>query len=142
MSDVYQAALLAHAKNPHGAGSVPRGTEDAEALNSACGDEIRVRLAWTPEGTLEKLVHEVHGCAVSLAAASLVAQRLEGRTPTEIAAMGSAFAARLGRTGFEEAWGEFQAFNGIEKYPARMHCAGLIWKAVAQALAKGPGDKK
>ena len=141
MSDVYQAALLAHAKKPHGAGSVPRGTEDAEAFNSACGDEIRVRLAWTPEGTLEKLVHEVQGCAVSVAAASLVAQRLEGRTRAEIEAMASAFAARLGRTGFEEAWGDFQAFNGIEKYPARMHCAALVWKAVAQALATGAKEK-
>ena len=45
MNDVYQAALLAHAKNPYGAGAVPRGTEDAEALNSGCGDEIRGQ--WT-----------------------------------------------------------------------------------------------
>ena len=55
MSALYQAALLAHAKNPHGAGSVPRGTEDGEALNTACGDEIRVALSWTPEGALERL---------------------------------------------------------------------------------------
>ncbi len=142
MNDIYQARLLAHAKKPHGAGSVPRGTEDAEALNTACGDEIRLKLHWTPEGGLERMVHELHGCAVSTAAASMAAKSLEGKTRAEIAAMASAFAARLGRAGFEEQWGDFQAFNGIEKFPARIHCAMLVWKALEQALAKNPGGRK
>lgn len=141
MSDLYQKVLLAHAKQPHGAGPVPRGTEDGEALNTGCGDEIRVVLAWTPDGTLAKLTHELHGCAVSAAAASMVAQRLEGKTRAEITAISAAFAARIGRAGFEEAWGDFQAFNGIERFPARIHCAKLVWLAVEQALAKGAGRK-
>ncbi|MGD9612196.1 MAG: iron-sulfur cluster assembly scaffold protein [Kiritimatiellia bacterium] len=136
MNDIYQAALLAHAKNPHGAGHVPRGSEDAEALNSGCGDEIRVKLAWTPEGGLERLVYEIHGCAVSTAAASMAARRLAGKTPAEIEATAAAFAARLGQTGFEEEWGDFRAFNGIENYPARLHCARLVWQALEKALAK------
>jgi nitrogen fixation protein NifU and related proteins len=135
MSDLYQAKLLAHAKAPHGAGSVPRGTEDAEALNPGCGDEIRVKLAWTPDGTLETLVHELRGCAVSVAAASMASRRLEGKTRAEMATMAAAFAARIGGAGFEEAWGDFQAFNGIERYPARIHCAKLVWQAVERALA-------
>lgn len=137
--NLYQAVLLAHAKQPHGAGKVPRGTESGEAFNSACGDEIRVALAWTPDGTLAKLTHELHGCAVSAAAASLVARRLEGLTRAEIATAAAAYAARLGRTGFEEAWGDFQALNGIERFPARIHCAMLVWRAVEQALAKERG---
>ena len=140
MSNLYPEILLAHAKNPHGAGSVPRGMEDAEAINSGCGDEIRVKLHWTPDGTLGRLTHELHGCAVSAAAASMAAKRLEGKTLAEIGTMAQAFAARLGRAGFEDAWGDFQAFNGIEKYPARIHCAALVWRAVERALAKSrPG---
>lgn len=135
MNDIYQKVLLAHAKNPYGAGSVPPGAEDAEALNSGCGDEIRVQLVWTPGGGLERLVYEIHGCAVSTAAASMAARRLEGKTPDEIAATAAAFAVRLGRSGFEEEWGDFQAFNGIEKYPARRHCAMLVWQALEKALA-------
>ena len=142
MNPLYPAILLAHAKHPHGAGTVPRGTEDAEALNTTCGDEIRVKLAWTPGGGLEKLTYELHGCAVSAAAASMAAQRLEGMTPAEIAALAAAFAARLGQEGFAKEWGDFQAFNGIEAYPARSRCARLVWEAVAQALAKtGPGGR-
>ena len=141
MTQLYQAILLAHAKNPHGAGVVPRGTEDAEAFKSACGDEIRVKLAWTPEGGLARLTYELHGCAVSAAAASLAAQRLEGKTPTEIEAMAAAFDARIGRAGFEDDWGDFRAFNGIERYPARIHCAQLVWRAVRQALEKKRMEK-
>ena len=141
MNDIYQAALLAHAKNPHGAGRVPRGTEDAEALNSACGDEIRVKLSWTPGGGLERMTYELHGCAVSAAAASMAARRLEGKTPEEIETMAAAFAARLGQAGFERQWGDFQAFNGIEKFPARIHCARLVWRALEAALAKRRTEK-
>lgn len=137
MSNLYSDVLLAHAKNPYGAGRVPRGTEDAEAFNPGCGDEIRVKLRWTPDGALERLTHELHGCAVSAAAASMAAKRLEGKTRAEIEAIAQAFAARIGRAGFEEAWGDFRAFNGIEKYPARIHCASLAWQAVERALAKG-----
>lgn len=136
MSGLYQDVLLAHAKRPHGAGKVPRGTEDAEAINSSCGDEIRIRLSWTPEGALAGLTYELHGCAVSVASASMTARRLEGRTRKEMATMAAAFRSRLGRTGFEAAWGDFRAFNGIEQYPARVHCALLIWRAVELALAK------
>ena len=139
MSGIYQAVLLAHAKQPHGAGRVPLGTEDAEAVNPACGDEIRVKLEWTPDGALTRLTHAVHGCAVSLAAASMAAQRLEGKTRGEITTISAAFRDRLGKRGFEEEWGDFQAFNGIEKFPARIRCALLAWEAVAQALAKGAG---
>ena len=136
MNDIYQAVLLAHAKNPHGAGRVQRGTEDAEALNAACGDEIRVKLSWTSGGGLERMTYEIHGCAVSVASASMAARRLAGKTPEEIATMAAAFAARLGHAGFEEEWGDFQAFNGIEKFPARVHCARLVWHALESALAK------
>lgn len=139
MSDLYQAALLAHAKKPHGAGRVPPGTEDAEAFNAACGDEIRVKLSWTPAGGLERMTHELHGCAVSAASASMAAKRLEGKTRAEIATLAAAFATRIGKAGFEEAWGDFQAFNGIEAYPARVHCAMLVWQALEKALAGRAG---
>ena len=85
---------------------------------------------------MERMAYEIHGCAVSVASASMAARRLAGKTPEEIATMAVAFAARLGHAGFEEEWGDFQAFNGIEKYPARIHCARLVWHALESALAK------
>lgn len=140
MSTLYQAALLAHAKNPYGAARIPPGAEDGEASNPACGDEIRVKLAWSHGGTLERLTYELHGCAVSAASASMAARRLEGRTRGEMETMIAAFNSRLGREGFEEAWGDFRSFNEIARYPARIHCARLVWRAVEQALAKLQGS--
>lgn len=136
---LYQRIMLEHARNPHGAGKVPRGTEDGEALNSACGDDIRIALQWGADGRLEKMTHELQGCAVSKASASLASQKLAGLTAAEIREVAAGFHARLGQTGFEKEWGDFQMFNGIEKFPARIHCARLVWQAVAQALAKREG---
>jgi cysteine desulfurase / selenocysteine lyase len=138
MNDLYQAALLAHAKNPHGAGKVPRGTEDAEALNSGCGDEIRVKLTGRRTAAWRRL--------------TLRAPRLRGEHGGGLDGRGGwrarrrrdrhgrgGVAARLGQTGFEEEWGDFQALNGIERFPARIHCARLVWQALEKALAKKRG---
>ncbi|NLB66281.1 MAG: iron-sulfur cluster assembly scaffold protein [Lentisphaerae bacterium] len=141
MSELYQATLLAHAKQPYGAGSVPRGTEDAEAFHAGCGDEIRVKLEWTAEGRLAGLVHELHGCAVSLAVASMAAQCLEGLNRAEIGQRTEDFMSRLGQAGFDESWGDFQALNGLERYPVRLHCARLVWRAVKLALDGGEGSR-
>ncbi|MDR0994155.1 MAG: SUF system NifU family Fe-S cluster assembly protein [Verrucomicrobiota bacterium] len=134
MKNLYQAALMDHARNPVGVGSVPRGTEDAEAFNSACGDEIRLRLHWREDGRLERLIYELHGCAVSRASASMAAVRLAGKTCQEIRALREAFESRIGKEGFDAAWGDAQAFNGIEQYPSRIHCARLVWQAIGKAL--------
>ncbi len=134
MTQLYQEVLLKHSRNPYGATPLPPGKEDGEALNTGCGDEIRVAMTWSEDHCLERMTYELHGCAVSMAAASMVAQRLEGKTPTEIATMRKAFTARIGQTGFEEEWGDFQVFNGIERYPARIHCAMLVWQAIDKAL--------
>lgn len=139
MSNLYQAALLAHAKQPYGAVQLPEGSEDAEALNTGCGDEIRIQMKWTPDGCLKQLTYELHGCAVSMAAASMVAKRLEGRNRAEVSSMASAFKARIGKKGFEDEWDDFQAFNGIEQFPARIHCAMLVWQAVDKALSLPEG---
>lgn len=135
MNGIYQQKLLAQARAPVGAGVVPPGTEDAEVFNSACGDEIRVKLRWTPEGALAGMTHETHGCAVCQASASLAVPRLLGKTAAENAGLAAAFYARLGQRGFEDEWGDFQMFNGLEKYPARLACARLVWLAVERALA-------
>ena len=69
------------------------------------------------------------------ASASLAVPRLLGKTAAEIAGLAAAFYARLGQRGFEDEWGDFQMFNGLEKYPARLACARLVWLAVERALA-------
>ncbi len=131
---LYQAQLMAHAKNPYGAAAVPRGTETAEAFNPACGDDIRLALDWTPDEVLRRLAYDIRGCAVSRASASMTAQLLEGKTRAEIKTLQQDFTARLGHDGFDSTWGDFQAFNGIERYPARIHCAALVWQALEKAL--------
>lgn len=142
MNDIYSTHLLAHAKHPFGAGKIPRGSEDAEAFHSGCGDEIRVKCTWQPNGVLESLVFEIHGCAVSTAVASMTAQRVCGKTADAIQAMSTDFLARLGHDGFDASWGDFQALNGLEKFPARLHCARLIWCALEQVLQKRKRDNE
>jgi nitrogen fixation NifU-like protein len=129
----YAEALLREARAPAGAGKVPRGTEDAAGENESCGDEIRVRLAWSPEGKLAEMVHETHGCALCRASAGMAARLLAGKDRGEALAVADDVLERMGKTGFA-ADSPLSAFNGVEAFPSRVACAKLAWETVRKAI--------
>lgn len=132
---LYQEALMAHQRRKSGAGVVPREDMDAEAVNPACGDEVRIRLTGQ-NGAIHHLVWQMNGCAVAMASASLLSERLSGLSVESARHLVQDFLARVGRSGFDSSWGDFQLWNGIDKYPSRIRCVCLIGQAVEEALSK------
>lgn len=107
---------------------------DAMAYNPVCGDEIRVRMVWHEDGTVERMEHLTRGCAVCKASASLAAGAIEGKTREEVRALGETFEKCLVVGDFEVLGGDFRLLDGIHAYPSRLHCARLPWTAVRRAL--------
>lgn len=131
--------LAALARSGVGAATIAAGEADAEADNSLCGDEIRIRLVWNErdgEPVLERLEHATRGCAVCRASASLATVATVGKTRTELLALADTFNACLGRGDFSALGGDFRVFDGISSFPARRHCARLPWTALRRALVQ------
>lgn len=80
--DVYRENILDHSANPRRFGELPDATWSHRELNPSCGDDFTFQ-ARIEEGRLVDIRFSGTGCAVSKAAASMLAERMHGTTVAE-----------------------------------------------------------
>ena len=86
--DMYQENILDHYDNPYHRGALEAPTLDYRDLNPLCGDEVRVQGRVDESGCLVEAYFDGEGCVISLAAASILIEAVEGKTLAEIKTMG------------------------------------------------------
>jgi nitrogen fixation NifU-like protein len=77
MAALYSEVLLDHYRNPRNYGSLPSPDVTREIFNPLCGDRIRIELA-IRDGRIEAARFVGDGCAISIAAASLLTELIIG----------------------------------------------------------------
>jgi nitrogen fixation NifU-like protein len=116
---LYRDEILDHYfASPH-RGHLESPDLSAELDNPLCGDRIRLELGLEPEGRTGRVRFDGHGCAISQAAASMLAEHLEGRPVAEARQFSADDMVRL---------------LGIPLTPARLKCGLLAWRALQRAL--------
>ena len=138
LRDLYQEVILDHSRNPRNHGEIPPPCLHAHGDNPSCGDEIDVWLRLSEDGqNIEDLKFTGQGCAISQASASMMTQKIKGKSKTQAAAMREDFRRVVmgdGAPADEDALGELILLEGVQKFPQRVKCAMLAWRAVEQAL--------
>ncbi|MDP1588096.1 MAG: SUF system NifU family Fe-S cluster assembly protein [Prosthecobacter sp.] len=138
LRDLYQQVILDHSKNPRNRGEIPPPCLHAHGDNPSCGDEIDVWLRLSEDGqNIDDLKFTGQGCAISQASASMMTQKIKGKSRTQAAAMREDFRRVVmgdGAPADEDALGELILLEGVQKFPQRVKCAMLAWRAVEQAL--------
>jgi nitrogen fixation protein NifU and related proteins len=138
LRDLYQQVILDHSRNPRNHGEIPPPCLHAHGDNPSCGDEIDVWLRLSEDGqNIEDLKFTGQGCAISQASASMMTQKIKGKSKTQAAAMREDFRRVVmgdGAPSDEDALGELILLEGVQKFPQRVKCAMLAWRAVEQAL--------
>ena len=135
-ADLYQEVVLDHSKRPRNFGPLPDATASAKGDNPSCGDEIEVALQVTPEG-IATLKFTGQGCAICMASASLMTLKVRGQQPAAALDMANAFRHMLTapeETEPPENFGDLQVFSAVRRFPQRVKCATLAWRALEQAL--------
>jgi nitrogen fixation protein NifU and related proteins len=117
--DMYQEVILQHYRTPHHFGPLAGANREGEESNPLCGDHITVRLKVGDRGQIEGVGFEGDGCAISVASASMLSDRLLGITVEE--------AGRLTR---DDVLGQL----GIPLSPVRIKCALTGFAALGKAL--------
>jgi len=79
---LYQDLILDHYRNPRNAGTLPHPTGSADAINLSCGDKLHMDIALKNDKILD-IRFSGSGCAISLAAASLLTEHVKGKTAHE-----------------------------------------------------------
>ncbi|MCI0337627.1 MAG: iron-sulfur cluster assembly scaffold protein [Acidobacteria bacterium] len=77
MAALYSDVLLDHFRNPRNYGSLPSANMTYEDVNPLCGDRIRIELEINA-GHIKAARFIGDGCAISIAAASLLTELIVG----------------------------------------------------------------
>jgi nitrogen fixation protein NifU and related proteins len=138
IDELYQTIILDHSKRPRNFGELPPPAVKGAGYNPACGDEVVVFVARSPEGKIERAQFVGQACAICMASASLMTTRLKGKTTAEALNLKQAFIDFLTKDASPaEGLGNLQAFGGVKKFPQRLKCATLGWHALETALSSG-----
>ena len=140
--ELYQEVILDHSRRPRNFGDLADAAVLVHGDNPACGDEIHLGVKFGTGGELQDIKFTGHGCAISQASASLMTMKLRGKNRAEVREMLQAFHNLVTDETSEapKSLGDLQAMRGVRKFPQRVKCAMLAWRAVEQALEQGAGE--
>jgi nitrogen fixation NifU-like protein len=130
---LYQQLIVEHAKHPHHAGTLAAATHSATLDNPMCGDVVTVSLV-IAHGAIADVGHASHGCALSIAAASMLADQLAGKTLAEATQFIAAFEQLVADGHCDLDLAELRAFAGVHDVRSRRGCATLAARAIGRAL--------
>jgi nitrogen fixation NifU-like protein len=133
LTELYQSVILENNRRPRNFRKLPTANRSAAGNNPVCGDEITVYLR-LEEGRIADISFEGAGCAISQASASIMTQRLKGKTVAEAEALFARFKAIVTQGTPDEDDLDLSAFAGVHQFPARIKCATLGWHAAINAI--------
>jgi len=137
LDDLYQEIILDHNRHPANFRPMPDAHRTVEADNPLCGDQLTLFLK-LDGGRIADISFQGNGCAISVASASLLTERLTGATVAEAEALFETMHAVLTdapRAADDDTdLGSLAALAGGRRYPMRVKCATLSWHALKAAL--------
>ena len=142
LEELYQEVILDHSRRPRNFGTLPHADVLVHGDNPACGDEIHLGVHFSPDGKLAEIKFSGQGCAISQASASMMTMKLKGKTRAEATELSRSFhdLVTTDNTVTSKQLGDLQLLQGVRKFPQRVKCAMLAWRAVEQALAQTAGE--
>jgi len=117
-SDLYQQHILDHYKRPRNFGEAGDGAVCSKGSNPSCGDELTFCIE-TDENIVKKVTFTGQGCAISLAAASMLTEKLTNASLVQV--------QRITEV-------DMYAMLGVTVSSGREKCALLAYRALMDVL--------
>ncbi|MCL6562368.1 MAG: SUF system NifU family Fe-S cluster assembly protein [Firmicutes bacterium] len=133
LEELYRETILDHNRSPRNRGQLPDATATVGLLNPTCGDQIRLDVK-VDAGRVADIRFTGHGCAISMASASMMTEAVKGLPVSEALALARAFKRFLTGEDPGRDLGELETLKGVSQYPSRVKCATLAHNALEQAL--------
>ena len=141
LRELYQQVILDHNRQPKNYRAIEEDHLEADGHNPLCGDKVRVYVR-IEDGKIQDVSFTGEGCAISKASASLMTERLKGRTIDEAKEVFEEFHAMVtGEPGAHtpsDNLGKLAVFQGVCEFPVRVKCATLAWHTLNAAMDGKP----
>ncbi len=142
LDQLYQDVILDHNKNPRNFHRITECTHSSHGQNPLCGDDYWIDLV-IQDNTIVDVGFEGKGCAISKASASLMSHVIKGKSLAEAVSTKDAFISLLTQedpTIDKSQLGRLTILEGVKKFPVRVKCATLIWRAFEDAIESQSGQ--
>jgi nitrogen fixation NifU-like protein len=134
---LYRQVIMDHYKNPRNRGIIEDDSLTINMNNPTCGDRIQLTLKVENDMVVDAKF-EGEGCSISMSSASMMTQAIKGKPIDEALELANAFSDMVQGKDIEVDedldLGDIEALSGVCKFPARIKCATLAWKAMEKAL--------
>lgn len=139
LDNLYRQVILEHGQHPRHYGELNNKTNEIEMFNPTCGDEITLQVKIVDQ-KIQDIKFQGQGCTISKASASMMAEELVGKDIKTCQVAAQAFSKLVMGEEItdseDELLGDAVVLAGVQQFPARIKCATLAWKGLAQVLAK------
>ncbi|HEX2181822.1 MAG TPA: SUF system NifU family Fe-S cluster assembly protein [Rubrobacteraceae bacterium] len=133
MRELYTQVIMDHYRRPRNRGEIEGADIEEHLLNPLCGDEVTVYAVFDGDRVAD-VRFDGRGCSISQASASMMTERLMGKSREEAEKEIQGFKAMMvGEEEFPE-MDDLAALKGVIQYPSRIKCATLAWTAFQQGL--------
>ena len=143
LKELYQEIILDHGKNPRNLRKSENFNKDAKGHNPLCGDHVHVFLKIDENKKVEDISFEGHGCAISMASASIMTDLVRGKEEFEVKEIVNDFLDMIKEKDQlnsnilnEDDKTKLMCLSGVKQYPMRVKCATLSWHTLTTAIDK------
>jgi nitrogen fixation NifU-like protein len=144
LDQLYRQVIMDHYKNPRNKGVIEDGALTVNLNNPTCGDRIKVSME-VEDGKIKDAKFEGEGCSISLASASMMTQSIKGLPVEDALRLSKVFSEMMLGNEYDEGdldLGDLEALQGVSKFPARIKCATLAWKALEKGVHENEDSKQ
>ncbi|GEN83293.1 iron-sulfur cluster assembly scaffold protein NifU [Sporosarcina luteola] len=137
LDQLYRSVIMDHYKNPRNKGVLEENNVTIDMNNPTCGDVIHLTLK-VEDGIVRDAKFEGEGCSISMASASMMTQIIKNKDVDTAVTYAHIFSDMMLGKEIDDSvdLGDIEALSGVAKFPARIKCATLAWKA----MEKGVGE--
>lgn len=149
LTAMYSELIFEHDKRPQNTGLRDPYNAEVHHVNPTCGDEITLRLALEGEGEntrIKDISYDATGCAMSRASASIMSELFIGEPLSKVQEIWDHFDHVMHQRGKEDGnenlIGDGVALVGAAKFPGRVKCVLMPWKAYQAAFAEAQAARQ
>ncbi|TLS38813.1 Fe-S cluster assembly sulfur transfer protein SufU [Pseudalkalibacillus caeni] len=136
LDQLYRQVIMDHYKNPRNRGELADGDLTVDMNNPTCGDSIQLQMK-VEDGKIADAKFIGEGCSISMASASMMTQAVKGLEVEKAIELSKLFSDMMQGKEIDEGdfdLGDIEALQGVSKFPARIKCATLSWKAMEKGF--------
>lgn len=137
LDQLYRSVIMDHYKKPRNKGILQDNSVTIDMNNPTCGDRIHLTLK-IEDGIVTDAKFDGEGCSISMSSASMMTETIKGKKLEEALQYADIFSKMMLGEDIDEDilddLGDVAALQGVSKFPARIKCATLAWKAMEKGI--------